>query len=156
MITGQLALLVASVFAGAAVYISVAEHPARLSLDNRAALAQWKPAYANGALMQASLAIIGFVLGIAAWWELSSFPPPEGYYLVDGRWLWLAGSLALIANWPYTLVCIMPVNKKLGAIAPEDASPASRALLEQWGRLHAGRSVLGTAAALLMLWASVV
>ncbi|HJT12614.1 MAG TPA: DUF1772 domain-containing protein [Dongiaceae bacterium] len=139
MFAAQLALTAAALFTGAAIYISVAEHPARLALDDRAALAEWRPAYARGARMQASLAIVGFLLGTVAWWQ-------------SGAWLWLVGAVLLVANWPYTLVCIMPVNRRLMAMEP---GPDSRALMQLWGRLHAGRSLLGCGAVLCMVWASV-
>ena len=68
MAIGLVSLIVAAIFLGAAFYVNVVEHPARLSLDDRSALAEWKPAYKRGTAMQAPLAIIGFVLGMVAWW----------------------------------------------------------------------------------------
>jgi anthrone oxygenase-like protein len=141
MVSGQLALIVASVFAGAAVYISFAEQPARLNLDNRSLLTEWKPAYRRGFGMQASLAIAGFVLGVSVWWQTRS------------AW-WLLGALVLIANWPYTLLAMMPTNHKLMAIDPASAGPESRALVVKWGSLHIVRATLGLAATFIFLWAS--
>lgn len=138
---GLLALVTAGMFTGAAVYITWAEQPARLSLDDRALLAQWKPSYARGFTMQASLAVAGFMLGASEW-------------LRNGNGLWLAGAVVLVANWPFTLLVIMPVNHVLNDISPERAGPQSRALIEKWGRLHAVRSALGAVSTLLFLGAS--
>ncbi|WP_353645875.1 DUF1772 domain-containing protein [Mesorhizobium sp. WSM2239] len=138
---GHLALIVAAVFAGAAVYINIAEHPARRGLDDRSMLIQWKPGYKRGFAMQASLAVAGFLLGLLAWWQA-------------GGWLWLAGALVLIANWPFTLLVMMPVNNKLMSMDPTAAGPDSRELLEKWARLHAVRTALGFAATLVFLAAS--
>ena len=140
-IAGQFALIVAAIFAGAAVYINAVEQPARLGLDDRSLLAQWKPAYVRGFAMQASLAIIGFLLGLLAWWQ-------------TGGWLWLAGAVVLIANWPYTMIGIMPTNKKLMATDPSQAGPESRALLQKWAGLHAVRTALGFTATVIFLLAS--
>ncbi|WP_045834659.1 DUF1772 domain-containing protein [Hyphomicrobium sp. 99] len=139
---GEFTLVVAALFTGAAVYVSWAEQPARLELDNRAMLAEWKPSYARGLQMQASLASIGFILGTLEW-------------LVTGQWFWLAGAVALVANWPFTLFVIMPVNKKLEATALESADETTRALVERWGTLHGVRSALGALSVGLFLWASI-
>ena len=137
---GIFTLLAAALFAGAAVYVSIAEHPARLSLDDRAALAEWKVSYPRAALMQVTLALVGFVLGVLEW-------------LVTGSHVWLIGALVLVANMPYTLLWIMPINDALKELPVSEAGPASRANLVRWGRLHAVRSLLGVIATALFVWA---
>jgi hypothetical protein len=134
----QLALVLAALFAGAAIYVSVAEHPARMTLDDEAALAQWKFSYGRGRLMQAALALAGGLLGLWVWWHSLNL-------------LWLIGGLLLLANWPFTLLAIMPVNRGLEAIPAGAAGPEARALLERWGRLHVIRADLGGTAACVML-----
>ncbi|HEX2726035.1 MAG TPA: DUF1772 domain-containing protein [Beijerinckiaceae bacterium] len=141
MLTGLGALVIAAAFTGAAVYINVAEQPARLGLDDRSLLAQWKPSYGRGLPMQAGLALIGSVLGVAAWLQL-------------GGWQWLAGAMLLVANWPYTFLVVLPTNKGLEAIEPAAAGPESRLLIERWGMLHAVRGVLGALSTGMFLWAA--
>ncbi len=141
MLAGQLALITAAVFAGAALYNSAVEQPARLGLDDRALLTEWKPAYKRGTAMQAPLAVAGFVLGLLAWWQ-------------TGHGGWLLGALLMIANWPVTFFAIMPTNNKLMVMEPSTAGPESRAMIETWGSLHALRTALGFAACLAFLWAS--
>ncbi len=140
MIPGLLALASAAIFTGAAVYVNVAEQPARLLLDDRALLSEWKPSYKRGALMQASIALIGCALGLAAWWQTS-----HGGFL--------AGAIAMIAPWPWTLIAIKPTNDALLAAAPDGAGPQTRGLIVKWGRLHAVRTALGALATLAYLWA---
>ncbi len=141
MLAGQLALITAAVFSGAALYINLVEQPARLGLDHRSLLLEWKPAYKRGTTMQAPLAVAGFLLGLAAWWQ-------------TGHIGWTLGALLMIANWPFTVFAVMPTNRRLMAIEPSSAGPESRVLIERWGALHAVRTALGVAAALAFFWAS--
>ena len=141
MLAGRLALVAAALFAGAAIYVNVAEQPARLDLGDKALFTQWRSSYKRGFAMQAPLALVGSVLGLSAWWQTN-----------DSHWL--VGAMVLIANWPYTLFAIMPTNKQLKAINSAGAGSKSRMLIEKWGRLHAARSALGFAATLVFLGAS--
>ncbi len=140
MLFGYLALTTAALFTGAAFYVNFAEQPARLTLDDRALLAQWQPAYKRGTAMQASLAIVGFVLGAIAWCQA-------------GRFAFLIGALLMLANWPWTLFAILPTNKLLMATTPADAGPATRALLIKWNSLHAVRTALGALATVTFIFA---
>ena len=133
-----LALAAAALFTGAAAYVSFVEHPARLGLADAPLLAQWKPAYKRGTLMQAPLALIAAALGLAP-------------FFLGYDWRWLLGAALMLANLPYTLLVIMPTNKRLLALSPD--APGLRPLIKAWGRLHAVRTLLGAAAVLAYLWA---
>src|SRR5437016_10841506 len=140
MWAGELALVTSAIFAGAAFYVSVAEQPARLKLDTPALLTEWQPSYQRGAIMQASLAIVSGLFGIAA-------------FLFTYDWRWLIGAALILAPWPYTMLIIMPTNRVLKATPPAQATEQTRGLVVQWGRLHWGRSVFGLLAVAAYLWA---
>ena len=140
MMSGLLALIAAAIFTGVALYVGVAEQPARLSLDDRALLAEWKPSYQRGAAMQAPLALLGCLLGLMAWWQTSH----AGF---------LIGGIAMIAPWPWTLIGIKPTNDALLATELDNAGPQTRTLVVKWGALHAVRTGLGTTAIVAFLWA---
>jgi Domain of unknown function (DUF1772) len=138
MFAGDLALAIAAILAGAAFHVSFAEQPARLELDDRALLAEWKPAYKRGFAMQAPLAIIGFLLGLVAWW-------------LSGRVAFLIGAVLLVANWPWTMLVIMPINEALMVTTLDAAGPQSRLLILRWNRLHTVRTILGSLAMVAFL-----
>lgn len=132
--------LSAALFAGAALYVSVVEHPARMTLQTRMAALQWAPSYKRGTWLQAPLAAIGLVSGgiLAA---------------LGAGTAWLVGALLIGSAIPFTLVAIMPINHRLLDPTRDLDSLDTRALLAQWGRLHAVRTVLGLLALLIDLWA---
>lgn len=136
-----IATLCAAIFAGAALYINLVEHPARMSLGTNAALAEWKPSYERATLMQAPLAVVGLVAGVGAW-------------LLGAGTAWLIGGILLGAVVPFTLLVIFATNKQL--LNPTIAGDLNRArtLLDRWNRLHAVRTVLGLAALLTFLMLS--
>ncbi len=133
MILGLLATLCAGLFAGAAIYINLVEHPARMSLGANLAHAEWAPAYHRGTMMQAPLAMIGLLAALAAWGSGSGLG-------------WLVGGLMLGSVIPFTLIVIFPTNKQL--LDPATAQDVDRVqlLLGRWNRLHAVRSLLAMSA----------
>jgi Domain of unknown function (DUF1772) len=95
------AVLAATLFTGAAIYINVAEHPARMECGTAVA--------------------------------------------------WLIGALLIFAVVPFTLLVIMPTNKKLLDPAIDHSSDSVYRLLRHWGKLHAVRSVLALASSIVFL-----
>jgi hypothetical protein len=91
--------------------------------------------------MQAGLALASALFGLLAFWFTRD-------------WRLLLGAALIFGNWPYTLLVILPVNKRIAATSPDAASADTRDLIRRWGSLHAGRSALGLAATLAYLWAS--
>jgi hypothetical protein len=134
-----LAVLCATLFAGAALYISVVEHPARLTLDTRAAVRQWAPSYARATWLQAPLALLSFVSGATAW-------------LVGAGAGWLVAALLIGVVVPFTVVVVMPTNHALLAPGRDLDAIETRMLLRRWGNFHAVRTALSVASTVLYFW----
>ena len=134
-----LATLCAGLFAGAAIYITLVEHPARLECGTALAATEFGPSYRRAALMQASLAAAGFIAAIVAW--LQGRGPAV-----------LLGGLLLGLVIPFTLVVIRPTNQRLLDPGLERESAEAGLLLTRWGRLHAVRSAASGLAFGLLLW----
>jgi len=137
------ATLCTAFFAGASLYITFVEHPARMQCDTEVATAEFAPSYRRATVMQASLAIVAFLAAASAWW-LSRSP------------IWLIGGILIGAVVPFTLVVILPTNKKLLDPGISQDLASARNLLGKWGRLHAVRTVLSAVALVVLLLATAV
>src|SRR5437016_3899174 len=134
-----IAVLSCTFFAGAAIYVNLVEHPARMGCDTKTAATVWAPSYKRATAMQASLAVVGLASGIAVW-------------LLGGEIIWLIGAILLGSVVPFTFIAIMPTNNRLLSPGRDLGSSETRALLEKWGRLHAVRSLLSFVASLIFIW----
>lgn len=130
------ATLCCAIFAGAAVYINLVEHPARMGLDTPIAATVWAPSYKRATLMQAPLAVLSFLAGVSAWF-------------LGGGIMWLASEVLIGSVVPFTFIVIMPTHRQLLAHGRDLSSGETRALLEKWGRLHAVRSFLSLIASVV-------
>jgi hypothetical protein len=135
------AVMACLLFTGAAVYISLVEHPARMSLSTEIAAAQWAPSYKRATVMQVSLAVVAAVAATARWWQGGGTP-------------WLSGALLILSVIPFTAIVVLPTNDELLAPGRDLASQETRLLLEKWGRLHAVRSGLSLVASTVIVWSS--
>jgi uncharacterized membrane protein len=135
----SLATMCAGLFAGAAIYITLVEHPARLECGTELATTEFGPSYRRATLMQASLAAVGLLAALVAW--------------AQGRGVEvLIGGLLLGAVIPFTLVVILPTNQRLLDPGLHSGSAEAAALLARWGRLHAVRSLMSAVAFVVLLW----
>jgi len=133
-----IATLSTTLFAGASIYINFVEHPARMGCDTKTAATVWAPSYKRATVMQASLAVIGCLSGLAVG-------------VLGGGVMWLVGALFIGLVVPFTFIAIMPTNKQLLMPGRDLASNETRALLEKWNKLHAARSVLSFIASMVYI-----
>lgn len=139
MLFELVATLCAGLFAGAAIYITFVEHPARLECGTELAATEFGPSYRRATLMQASLAALGLLAAITAW--------------AQGRRLAvLIGGLLLGLVIPFTLVVMIPTNERLLDAGLDRGSAEAALLLARWGQLHAVRSGASGLAFGLLLW----
>jgi hypothetical protein len=133
-----LATLACAIFAGAAIYINLVEHPARMSCGTEVALAEWAPSYRRATWMQAPLAVLGSVCGVLAW-------------LAGSNLWWLVGGALVGLVIPFTFLVIMPTNERLLAPGLNQRSAETGRLLEHWNYLHSIRSLLSGSALIIFL-----
>ena len=139
MLSGLLALAFSAAFCGAALYLNMVEQPARLALDDRALLSEWRPSDRRGFALLATLALLSTIFALAAYFESH-----------DLRWL--IGALIQIASWPYTYFAIVPVTNRILMLPGTDAA-AARDLVRSWGLLEIVQTAIGVIAAIVFVWA---
>lgn len=127
------------IFAGAATYINIAEHPARLECGTELAATVFPPSYNKASVMQVILALISTMSACIVWY-------------LDGSILWLIGALVIFSVIPFTLIVIMPTNIKLKNPDLDKTAKSTQAMLELWGRLHLVRSVASLIASSIFLY----
>ncbi len=137
-----LAVLACGLFTGAAVYISLVEHPARMECGIELATAEFPPSYRRASVMQAILAGLGLVSSLVAW-------------LAGATFWWFVAGILLGAVIPFTLIVILPTNKQLLSPTLDRRSARAGQLLARWGALHAVRSVFGALSLLLFVYLSI-
>src|SRR2546426_3235566 len=123
------AVLACGLFAGAAVYVSLVEHPARMECGVEIAAAEFPPSYHRGAIMQVTLAAVCLLSSVAAW-------------LAGETFWWVVAGVLQVSVIPFTLIVILPTNKQLLNPTLDRQSAQTSQLLARWGALHAVRSVL--------------
>ncbi|OGW38765.1 MAG: hypothetical protein A2010_04750 [Nitrospirae bacterium GWD2_57_9] len=138
-----LAAMSAGLFSGAAIYINLVEHPARMSCGTVVAVTEFRPSYRRATVMQASLAAFGTLNAVVAW------------FLGAGL-SWLIGGILLGSVIPFTLIVIFPTNRQLLDPDLDKNSALALRLLTRWGRLHAVRSILSLAALTIFLSAALI
>ena len=132
-----LAFIFTGLFAGAALYVSLVEHPARMSLTLGAALAEFRPSYRRAAQMQVILSLVGAAAAVGA------------YFLGQGISTLVAG-IVLATVIPYTLIVVKPINQQLLDETRTAQTEDTQVLLEKWGSLHMVRTVASLLALVIL------
>jgi hypothetical protein len=137
MQTGLYAFAVAAAFLGAAIYIGLLEHPARLKLSIRAMVCEWAESNQRGTILLTALSVVSASLAVVQ-------------YRTSGDVRWILGGLAILTSWlNYVL---LPVSICLRAIPPAKEAAPARKLMQDWGLLAWGYTLIGLAARGAFAW----
>lgn len=137
-----LALFLCGTFFGAAVYISIAQHPATMKTGISFAGIFFPPMYKLAAPMQIVSALGGTLAGLVQWF-------------FDGSGLWLVGAVLLIFVIPYTVIVLKPINDQLLDSEAKRTESETESLLKQWAPRHWVRSVASGLSFAIYLFASI-
>jgi hypothetical protein len=136
---GLYAFAVAAAFLGATIYIGLVEQPARLRLDTRAMIEEWRLSNRRGTLVLSVLAVLSAAIAFIQ-------------FRLNGDVRWIIGGITILASWPYAYFVMMPVNIWLhSAQLGKPVSPL-RKLMRDWGLLEWGLALIGFAACCTFAW----
>ena len=138
LILELIATFCTAIFAGAAIYINLVEHPARVECGTALAVQQWRPSYRRATLMQASLALAAFLTSLGAW-------------LMGRSLAVLLAGICIGFVIPFTLIVIYPTNRQLEDPKLDVTSLSTASLLARWNRLHAVRTAASLVALTILL-----
>ena len=137
---GLYAFAVAAAFLGATVYIGLVEQPARLRLNTRAMIQEWKLSNRRGTLVLSGFAVLSAAIALVQFRQ-------------SGDVRWIIGGTTILASWPYAYFVMMPVNVWLFAIQLGKPVSPVRRLMRDWGLLEWGHALIGFAACSVFAWA---
>jgi len=136
---GLLALVAASGFSGATLYINLVEQPARLAVGGRAMMREWVPSNRRGVVMLSILAVASALLGY-------------GEFSRTGDVRWLVGGTVILASLPYTFFVMVPANIWLAGV-PASGQAIARRLMNDWGLLEWAQTAIGLCSCAILGWA---
>ncbi len=139
MLSGLFALVFASAFTGAALYLNLVEQPARLALDDSSMMREWAPSDRRGFALLGGLAFLAALAGLSA-------------FAHGGDIRWLVGAVIALASWPYSYFVIVPLNNRLLAASPGQPAADSREIVTFWGRLEWGLFAIGAVSTGVFAW----
>ncbi|WP_063799759.1 anthrone oxygenase family protein [Bradyrhizobium jicamae] len=136
---GLYAFGVAAAFLGATIYIGLVEQPARLRLNGRAMIQEWKLSNRRGTLVMSGFAVLSAVIALVQFRQ-------------SGDVRWIIGGTTILASWPYAYFVMMPVNVWLFAVQLGKPVSPVRRLMREWGLLEWGHVLIGFAACSVFAW----
>lgn len=114
---------------GVALTASVIIHPILVMIDKIVAIEVFKPFFDKTHILVLILSIFITILALV-------------YSIFTGNLWWVGVSLLLHLNGPYTLLFMMPINKRLMDKNVDAGSEKTAEDLKKWGELHLVRTVL--------------
>jgi hypothetical protein len=132
-------VLAATFFCGAAFYVTLVEHPARIQQGTAFALQEFVAALPRVRALQRGLAICSILGSLVL-----------GLQTHDR--LWFAGTGAMFLILPFTWLALTPINSRLLKWPPEGDLSVAEGLLVLWGRRHMVRDVLSLLGSIIFVY----